>query len=64
MCTPTLTITLGGAIAPFFFGGTMAILYARGLEERMKQFALKRARERNESMANYIEWLIEKDKKL
>ena len=42
----------------------MAILYSRGIDAKSKEHAVKRARERKETMGAYINWLIEKDRKM
>jgi len=42
----------------------MAILYSRGIDDKVKAHAVKRASERKESVAAYISWLIEKDRKM
>ena len=42
----------------------MAILYSRGIDDKAKEHAVKRARERKESVGDYINWLIEKDRKM
>ena len=42
----------------------MAILYTRGVDDKVKAHAVKRARERNETVADDLSWLIEKDRKM